>query len=630
MRNDEGRDEIRRIRVEGKDLAPGKTVSIPLSLPHPASWRVWLRMQTSASSARVTLQGLPGPSLEMRVSSGLGKTWVPVHEESTGALSFLGNGGETKPGALLLRGEGGNAAALAGPSLIEGKMEATFALGSPPRKLRGESPGAFFFLSENGLRSGVAAGFALNPSRFLVRLWKDGKAQTLTETPAAIETEKAHSLRLEIERGKLRLFEGNELRVESDIPDTMRQCGWLASQCEVRVRAVSIEELGRPLYANSFTALPKEIPLPAGETRLEVQALDPGVSFDAVLMAPSANNTAPIAPQRLRFVRTAHFDLFGRPPREVEALAASRMEVAEMAQELVASPEFWRRWFEEELYFFLLIDNFRPSGDLLRSVPARLTRGEIHVKEALWQICICPEFNARNPGADTFVTVVLEQLLGLTVQKQPSVLEAGKKLYDGYPGKFLGKEGRSQSDVVKAIFEHTDFPAFYLQRLYQRLLGEPMAAGKRKEWSDRFAADPRQLAALVTEWLCSESYARRAAQPQPKNDSMFIESLFQDLLLRPPTQQEHRNLFNALQALSDSSPIRMVLVKMILDSGKIALPEKEKIEFKPWLETWFLRFLARTPTPKEELAFAALWKDPQCTPKLVLQALATHPEYQVY
>lgn len=613
----------------GRSLGAGEKLSLPLSLATPGSFRVWLRARGTLGAARVALRLDEANPFFALAPLGPGFHWAPAHAEKTQSLQIVSGKKSFQDGALALRAEGTPAAALLGASLVEGRAQASLAVAEPARGARIEPPGAYFFLSETGARTGIAAGIALNPGRFVIAALREGRMQALAEKPGPVEPGRFFPLRFEIARGKLRLFEGAELRVESDAPEAMRQFGWLATQAEARVRDAALEEQGRLLFASSFAPAKPLIPIGAGEHRLEIEAVGGAVEIEAAMLAED-EALASIPPQTLRWARAASFDLWGRPPREPEALAAARSPAQETARTLLRDPQFWQRWFEEELYYFLLIDNFRPSGDLLRSVPARLQAGEISVREALWQICICPEFNARNPGSDTFVTVVLEQLLGITVQKQPSMLEAGKKLYDGYPGRFLNREGRSQSDVVKAIFDHPDFPGFYLARVHQRLLGEPMPAAKRKEWSERFAGDPRSFVSILEEWLGSESYSRRAARPRPKSDSMFLESLFQDLLRRPPTQQEHRNLFNAMQALSDSSAIRMVIVKMLLDSGKVELPEKEGLDLDAWLQSWFVRLLSRTPTAKEGISFANLWKDPKCTPKLVLQALATHPEYQMY
>lgn len=610
-------------------LAPGAKLSIPFTVAKAGYLRFWVRARGQGPAVRIQARIDEGNRLPIFVPTDSTFHFCPGQEEETQSLQNISGKLFRKDGSLRLRAEGPSGAAITGASLAEGRAQATFRIVETTRATRGESPGAYFFLSESGLRTGLFAGIALAPGRFVIGSLRDGRVQILAQADGNVEMDKPLRLRLEMARGKLQLFEGKELRVASDVSETSRQFGWIAVNSEAALQDATLEEQERLLFASSFAQAGKTLPLDAGTHVVELQALEAGAEVDGVLFAESGA-LSQVPPQDLRRTRALYFDLTGRPPTEPEILAASRWEPRKLGKALLHSPEFWRRWFEEELYYFLLIDNFRPSGDLLRSVPSRLAAREIHVREALWQICICPEFNARNPGSDTFVTVVLEQLLGITVQKQTAVLEAGKKLYDGYPGKFLNKEGRSQSDVMKAIFDHPDFPEFYLDRVHRRLTGEALPAPLRKAAAEKFAAAPLIFPDLLEDWLHSPSYEKTSSRRRPKNDSVFLESIFRDFLHRPPTQQEHRNLFNALQALSDSGAIRMVLVKMILDSGKVELPEKSRIDFDPWLEHWFLRLLARTPTAKESLSFANLWKDNKCTPRLVLQALATHPEYQTY
>ena len=86
-------------------------------------------------------------------------------------------------------------------------------------------------------------------------------------------------------------------------------------------------------------------------------------------------------------------------------------------------------------------------------------------------------FSLRNPGNDTFVTVVLEQALGLTVQdrKVTRILEAGKRMYDGKRTKLFGVQGRSQSDVIRIVLQRPEFSRHVLDRHHRRLFELPLA-----------------------------------------------------------------------------------------------------------------------------------------------------------
>ena len=69
---------------------------------------------------------------------------------------------------------------------------------------------------------------------------------------------------------------------------------------------------------------------------------------------------------------------------------------------------FWRAWLEEQLYYFLLVDNFRPTSQRVLDAPGDLSKGKIGAREALHRIVLSASFDRRNPGPDTFVTVVME------------------------------------------------------------------------------------------------------------------------------------------------------------------------------------------------------------------------------
>jgi muconolactone delta-isomerase len=133
---------------------------------------------------------------------------------------------------------------------------------------------------------------------------------------------------------------------------------------------------------------------------------------------------------------------------------------------------------------------------------------------------------------------------------------------------------------------------------------------------------------LIESWLDSQAYEELLAKPRPKSDRVFVRGLYADLLQRVPEYQEFRRCRNALLALSDSRPLRSVLIKMMLDAdlGKIGEPGADRAAFVRGL---FLRFLAREPTAKESEGFTrelAAGGDA----RLLVRALLTHGEYQSY
>ena len=115
-----------------------------------------------------------------------------------------------------------------------------------------------------------------------------------------------------------------------------------------------------------------------------------------------------------------------------------------------------RRWLEEELFYFLLLDNFRPRTRAIAAIPEGLRTGESTAHQAIGEILLSTGFSLRNPGNDTFVTVVLEQCLGLAVQERrhKATLEAGKRMYDGEKARLLTRHDtrRTPGKVVQRCF----------------------------------------------------------------------------------------------------------------------------------------------------------------------------------
>ena len=348
----------------------------------------------------------------------------------------------------------------------------------------------------------------------------------------------------------------------------------------------------------------------------------------AALLAPALPGGD--EPANPAFIRALHLDLFGRTPTEKERAGALGAPRSELADRLVGCLEFWKAWYDDELYYFLLIDNFRPTAPAVVEIPERLAAGEISVPEAIHRILLSPNFNSRNPGADTFVTVVLEQCLGITVQDNAGLLAAGKRMYDGYPSTLFGKQGRGQAEVVRIALEQPAFFQKVVEREWTRLFGKPIPREEGKRAAERFREDPRAFAPIVREWAGSPRYAERLAKPRPKSDLQFVRSLYVDLLGRPPTDEEFRWTRNATRALSDPGPLRAVLARMLISSGKADLPKNGPGDPSAWIRDRFLRLLAREPGEKELAAFVAALGSPGASPSDIVEALVTHPEYAFY
>jgi hypothetical protein len=325
------------------------------------------------------------------------------------------------------------------------------------------------------------------------------------------------------------------------------------------------------------------------------------------------------------------FDLLGRPPFRAEHERWVGRGLLEVLAELIGGAEFWQHWYREQLFFFLLIDSFDPRSERVIAIPEELAGGSLDVREAIHRIALSPSFDRRNPGADTFVTVVLEQLAGMTVQKNQRELEIGKHLYDGKPGMFLGRTGSSQADVVDIVVHGRGFSQFFLRREHARLLRREPQAGELRSLTERFQRDPRVYTDIVRGWMISPLYQTRLAADSALSNRLFIRALFVDLMDRLPEPDEAEPLREALDGLSDSAPLRCVLVRLLLESGRVMLPDKQTIEDpKAWIGDVFRRWIGREASEEELAEFAGAFRDPACRLETVAYAILTSPEYNAY
>jgi len=332
-----------------------------------------------------------------------------------------------------------------------------------------------------------------------------------------------------------------------------------------------------------------------------------------------------------RRLRSLFLDLLGRPPFAAERAEWLGRGTHELLDALLGTPAFWRHWFDEQLYYFMLIDNFRPEGEGVDAIPAGLAAGKLSVRDAVHRIALLPSFDLRNPGADTFVTVVMEQLVGMKVQLSKRELEIGKGAYDGRPGLFLGANAGNQSDVVKVAAQHKDATRHFVAREHLRLVGAPIERRALAEVARELHKDPWSYLAVQRGWLLSEAYAERLQRGKELSNRLFVRALFVDLLERDPTSDEAETLRGALDGLGDSRPLRAVVVRMLLDSGKVALPLKASIaDPTAWTQEQFRRFLGRDASQDELRTFVTAFHDEACEPKTILQVLLSDPAYHRY
>jgi hypothetical protein len=227
--------------------------------------------------------------------------------------------------------------------------------------------------------------------------------------------------------------------------------------------------------------------------------------------------------------------------------------------------------------------------------------------------------------------VVLEQCLGVVVQEKASLLAAAKKAYDGVPSRVFGEVARSQSDFVRVALDQRAFADRFTERQFREAFGRAPSKEELARDAARIHADPAAFRAVLREWLVSPEWRDRASIPRPKDDRVFLRTLFVDLLGREPTFDEFRNSRNAFLAMSDPAPVRNVLAQLLLDSGRAPPPPKEELA-RPadWVRERFRHLLGREPFPREIDAFVAILGEYGCEPRTLLLALATCPEYQYF
>jgi hypothetical protein len=352
----------------------------------------------------------------------------------------------------------------------------------------------------------------------------------------------------------------------------------------------------------------------------------------ALLLAAAAQQTPPALDLgNPRHVRALYLDLLGRTPDADELALAQASRADVLARHLAGTDEFWEHWYEDELYFFLLIDNARPPDLAGRdSLPARLRDGRIDLLGAEREIVGSQAFHRANPGNDTFVTVVLEQLLGLNVQKETALLAAGKRMYDGQSAVLFGERGNSQADVVTIAARQPAFLERLVERQHQRLVGRPAARADVTAAAAALAGGSTDLPALACGWVTSPAYAARLGTLRPKTDAQFIRGLFVDLTGRRPTRDELQRLRGALSVMSDAGPLRAVIARALIDEHAAALPARDGLDAGAFVTGTFRRYLGRDPGAEELADFTKILADPACRPATVVQAVVTHWEYQYY
>ncbi|MFT7464472.1 MAG: hypothetical protein ACI9EF_002828 [Pseudohongiellaceae bacterium] len=332
-----------------------------------------------------------------------------------------------------------------------------------------------------------------------------------------------------------------------------------------------------------------------------------------------------------RHARAIYLDLLGRTPDLDELQLAAGSSPSMMLRLLCGTHGFWQHWYEEQLYYFLLLDNFRPHdpGPGQR-LPDLLASGDLDVCSALRATVGSSAFHRANPGNDTFVSVVFEQLLGMTVQKQPALLEAGKRMYDGHGASLWGQSGKSQSDVVRIAAAQPAFIERFVEREYSRFIGRAPGRKEAQRWSSELAHDPGLYADLVMGWLLSPAYGDRLQRLRRKSNRQFLQGLFVDLTGRPPDVETLERCRRALSAVADAGPLRSVIARVLLRADTLDLPSRDSLPVDDLVIHVFRRFLGRSPSPHEMDTFVTIFEQCECETDTLVRAVTTHWEYQYY
>ena len=135
--------------------------------------------------------------------------------------------------------------------------------------------------------------------------------------------------------------------------------------------------------------------------------------------------------------------------------------------------------------------------------------------------------------------------------------------------------------------------------------------------------------------------------PRAKSSSQFLRGLYADLVGRTPESydfvvtaggnqafrlpvDEETMLSGVLDGLGDSLPLRNLIVKGLLHSAEVSIPEKTAVaDPREYISEQFRRFLGREPNAYELGVFADEWaKDPAVGPRTIIRAITGSREYQ--
>ena len=111
------------------------------------------------------------------------------------------------------------------------------------------------------------------------------------------------------------------------------------------------------------------------------------IRFGAVRRDDAPRDTGPVTRRKIstqdrRITRSLYLDLWGRTPIEDELQVLCALPYGERVDQMLDDRATWKNWLDEEAFYFLLIDRFRPVSDRLAAVPDKMKAGTLNFQQA--------------------------------------------------------------------------------------------------------------------------------------------------------------------------------------------------------------------------------------------------------
>ncbi len=328
---------------------------------------------------------------------------------------------------------------------------------------------------------------------------------------------------------------------------------------------------------------------------------------------PAATTEVPGGRREL-FVRRAYFEVLGRGPTIEEFALAVGQPRDQLVAGLFNRPEYYRHWLEEQFQLLGLTGSHRFSADLVQGATLGLFNRDYGQLPTLYTLFTSKQYVDRNFGAvnprDFFMTL-FQQLVG----RDPTDTELRN----------VGPQ------LVQHVMATPEFYVRYAHRSYRRLVGADASNELAVKLAERLSRFPAAAQAIEQEIVLSADYLNSLTRPKPKTSVMLAESLVRDLLGRAPNESEFDAAQTALGASQDQGAVALLIGRALLGSADANLPTKANLgDRAKWVRDTFVRLLRREPTAKEVGAFVEAMNEAVVTPRLIIEALISSPEYLIY